>query len=164
MGRMRCQIVALFDCDPSVLVKVRDDKRRGMVFSIPPFGGLRLRLKRAVPTPDTPRLLSPAAPVPPGLYVRLTGLESRKRADSIPHVLSSRLPSSSLAPLQVTHRSEMSALTAMRFVACMKVANIRFDAVAPATVEVPVLIHASDLRGSTEQADRSMVECQIALG
>jgi hypothetical protein len=58
----------------------------------------------------------------------------------------------------------MSALTAMRFVACMKVANIRFDAVAPATVEVPVLIHASDLRGSTEQADRSMVKCQIALG
>ena len=28
-------IVAFFDCDPSVLVKVRDDKRRGMVFSIP---------------------------------------------------------------------------------------------------------------------------------
>jgi hypothetical protein len=34
-------------------------------------------------------------------------------------------------------RSAKSALTAMRFVACMKVTNIRFDAAALATVEVP---------------------------
>ena len=34
-------------------------------------------------------------------------------------------------------RSEKSALTAMRFIACMKITNIRFDAAALATVEVP---------------------------
>jgi hypothetical protein len=61
--------------DPSVLVKVRDDKRAYGVLNTA-FGGLRLRLKWGCPFVRRPSLIC----------MRLMPLK-QKRTGSIPHVL-----------------------------------------------------------------------------